>query len=148
MRVQQPVRDRNTSIWQSAVRQTLVGRGDLSDSDKELAEYGVSLHAKSVERNEALPDPTPVPGGALNPKIGSPINIAHASKAAFDSLQAHQNTPTKAPGLFSALHDFVMEYSSWDIAGWAQCGWYYTKYYVLAHLPPSYNDWQIGRAHV
>ena len=57
MRVQQPVRDRNTSIWQSAVRQTLVGRGDLSDSDKELAEYGVSLHAKSVERNEALPDP-------------------------------------------------------------------------------------------
>jgi hypothetical protein len=142
MRVQQPVRDRNTSIWQSAVRQTLVGRGDLSDSDKELAEYGVSLHAKSVERNEALPDPIPVPGGALNPKTGSPINIAHASKAAFDSLQAHQNTPTKAAGLFSALHDFVMEYSSWDIAGWAQCGWYYTKYYVLAHLPPSYNDWQ------
>ena len=33
MRVQQPVRDRNTSIWQSAVRQTLLDRNDLSDDD-------------------------------------------------------------------------------------------------------------------
>ncbi len=40
------------------------------------------------------------------------------------------------------MHDLVMRYSSWDIAGWVQCGWYYLKYYVLAHLPPTYNDWQ------
>jgi hypothetical protein len=142
MRVQQPVRDRNTSIWQSAVRQTLVNRDDLSDSDKKLAEYGVSLHAKSAENGVALPDPIPVAGGAPAQKVGDPINIAHASKGAFDSLQAHQTTPADASGLFTALHGFVMKYSSWDIAGWAQCGWYYMKYYVLAHLPPSYNDWQ------
>ena len=35
-----------------------------------------------------------------------------------------------------------MKYSIGTSSGWAQCGWYYTKYYVLAHLPPSYNDWQ------
>ena len=142
MRVQQPVRDRNTSIWQSAVRQTLVDRNDLSDDDKKLAEYGVSLHAKSSENGTALPDPIPVPDGAAKPIVSSPVNIALASKAVFDSLQAHQNTPTEASGLFTALSGFVMRYSSWDIGGWAQCGWYYTKYYVLAHLPPSYNDWQ------
>jgi 3',5'-cyclic AMP phosphodiesterase CpdA len=142
MRVQQPVRDRNTSIWQSAVRQTLVDRNDLSDDDKKLAEYGVSLHAKSTENGTALPDPIPVPGGTAKPIVSSPVNIALASKAVFDSLQAHQNTPTEASGLFTALSGFVMKYSSWDIGGWAQCGWYYTKYYVLAHLPPSYNDWQ------
>ena len=142
MRVQQPVRDRNTSIWQSAVRQTLIDRNDLSDDDKKLAEYGVSLHAKAAESGTALPDPTPVSDALPKPTISSPANIAHASKGVFNSLQAHQNTPTEASGLFSAVHKFVMQYSSWDLAGWAQCGWYYTKYYVLAHLPPSYNDWQ------
>jgi hypothetical protein len=142
MRVQQPVRDRNTSIWQSAVRQTLAGRDDLSNSDKQLAEYGVSLHAKSAEKNQPLPDPILVADGTSKPTVGSPINIAHASKGVFDSLQAHQNDAPAASGIFNVVHDFVMKYSSWDIAGWVQCGWYYTKYYVLAHLPPSYNDWQ------
>ena len=72
--MQQPVRDRNTSIWQSAVRQTLVNRDDLSDDDKKLAEYGVSLHAKSAENGTALPDPipVPVPGGALKLKSRRP----------------------------------------------------------------------------
>ena len=49
MRVQQPVRDRNMSLWQSAVRQTLANRNDLSDQDKKQAEYGVSLHAQSAQ---------------------------------------------------------------------------------------------------
>ena len=143
MRVQQPVRDRNASLWQSAVRQTLVNRDDLSDSDRKQAEYGVSLHAKSVERGKTLPDPVPVSAGAANSKVGPAVNIAQASKSAFDALQAHQNGDATASGsLFSTLHEFVTKYSSWDIAGWVQCGWYYTKYYVLAHLPPSYNDWQ------
>jgi hypothetical protein len=142
MRVQQPVHDRNTSLWQSAVRQTLANRDDLSDGDKQQAEYGISLHAKSVERGKALPDPIPVPAGAVPSKVGPALNVAHASKGVFDSLQAHQDDATKAPGLFNAVNQFVMKYSSWDIAGWVQCGWYYTKYYVLAHLPPSYNDWQ------
>src|ERR1700744_5209398 len=114
MRVQQPVRDRNTSIWQSAVRQTLIDRKDLSDRDKELTEYGVSLHAKSAETGVALPDPTL--GGGARPEAGAAINIAHASKKAFDALQAHQTDATTASRLFNVVHDFVMKYSSWDIA--------------------------------
>jgi hypothetical protein len=142
MRVQQPVRDRNTSLWQSAVRQTLVNRDDLSDSDKQQAEYGISMHAKSVERGEVLPEKVPAPAGTTASKMGPAVNVAHASKGIFDSLQDHQNDNGASPGFFNTLHDLVMKYSSWDIAGWVQCGWYYTKYYVLAHLPPSYNDWQ------
>jgi Calcineurin-like phosphoesterase len=143
MRVQQPVRDRSTSLWQSAVRQTLLGRDDLSESEKKQAEYGVSLHAKSADSGKALPDPAPVAAAAATSKMSSPANIAQASKAAFDALQAHQEGDSASHlALFSKLQDFVMKYSSWDVAGWAQCGWNYTKYYVLAHLPPSYNDWQ------
>jgi predicted phosphodiesterase len=143
MRVQQPVRDRNMSLWQSAVRQTLANRNDLSDSDKKQAEYGVSLHAQSEQIGKPLAAATEPPPGAGESPITSSINIAQASKAAFDALQAHQNNDTATHGtLFSALQGLVTKYSSWDISGWVQCGWYYTKYYVLAHLPPSYNDWQ------
>ena len=143
MRVQQPVRDRNMSLWQSAVRQTLINRGDLSDSDKNQVEYGVSLHAQSEQAGKPLVAATALPQSTGQSPIGPPANIAQGSKAAFDALQAHQNNDSATHfTLFSWLHDLVTNYSSWDIAGWAQCGWYYTKYYVLAHLPPSYSDWQ------
>lgn len=62
------------------------------------------------------------------------------SKLAFSALKAHQsNDSAEHTSIFSNL---VTKYSSWDLAGWVQCGWYYVKYYVLAHLPPTYNDWQ------
>ena len=61
MRVQQPVRDRNMSLWQSAVRQTLANRNDLSDSDKKQAEYGVSLHAQSEQIGKPLAAATTPP---------------------------------------------------------------------------------------
>jgi hypothetical protein len=146
MRVQQPVRDRNMSLWQSAVRQTLAGRDDLTDAEKKQAEYGISLHAQSEQTATPLAAPAPTAQGtqaAGKSALGSAANIAHASKAAFEALQAHQNGDTPGFGsLFSSLHDLVTKYSSWDVAGWVQCGWYYMKYYVLAHLQPSYNDWQ------
>jgi Calcineurin-like phosphoesterase len=142
MRVQQPVRDRNLSLWQSAVRQTLINRGDLSDDAKKQAEYGVSLHAQSQQTGKQLDAPVEPPQAAGPSPMGSSANVAQASKAAFDALQAHQDSNTAAPSLFTEMHTFIMKYSIWDIAGWVQCGWYYLKYYVLAHLPPSYNDWQ------
>jgi len=144
MRVQQPVRDRNMSLWQSAVRQTLANRNDLSDQEKKQAEYGVSLHAQSAQ-----PDGKPLAAPPLcqrqpsHHQLDRLPNIAHASKAAFDAIQAHQNNDTATHvSLFSTLSDLVRNFSSWDLSGWVQCGWYYTKYYVLAHLSPTYNDWQ------
>jgi hypothetical protein len=144
MRVQQPVRDRNMSLWQSAVRPTLINRGDIPDDDKKTAEYGTSLHAQAAQAGDkAPPAPIPQPQAAGAPQMGPPANVAHASKAAFDALQAHQNSDSSMlTGLFTSLHDLVTKYSSWDVAGWVQCGWYYMKYYVISHLPPSYNDWQ------
>jgi 3',5'-cyclic AMP phosphodiesterase CpdA len=144
MRVQQPVRDRNMSLWQSAVRQTLANRNDLSDQEKKQAEYGVSLHAQSAQPDgKPLAAPAALPKAAIPSPVGSAANIAHASKAAFDAIQAHQNNDTATHvSLFSTLSDLVRNFSSWDLSGWVQCGWYYTKYYVLAHLSPTYNDWQ------
>jgi hypothetical protein len=139
MRVQQPVRDRNMSLWQSAVRRTLAGH-DLTDDEKHRVEYGISLHAKSEEKGKPLPDPI-LPGEPM-PKVGPAPNLAHASKAAFDAIKAHQSGNTPHGSLFDSLYDLVRNYSSWDVMGWIQCGWYYAKYYVLAHLPPPYLDWQ------
>jgi hypothetical protein len=139
MRVQQPVRDRSMSLWQSAVRRTLASH-DLSHDAKKQIEHGVSLHAQTAERGTPLPE---IPPGAAAPSPAT-LSIAHASKAAFDALQAHQNGDTQThKSLFNTLSDLVSKYSTWDLAGWAQCGAYYVKYYVLAHLPPTYHDWQV-----
>lgn len=140
MRVQLPVRDRNMSLWQSAVRRALT-KYSLPDIDKKRIEYGVSLHAHAQERGSALPSVASAPPAA--PGAISPAHVAHASKAAFDALQTHHGDDGDAhTTMFRDLADFVSRYSTWDVAGWIQCGWYYAKYYVLAHMPPSYNDWQ------
>src|SRR5882757_6514701 len=76
MRVQQPVRDRNMSLWQSAVRQALANRGDLSDAEKKQAEYGISLHAQSEQTATPLAAPAPAPQVAGKSALGSAANIA------------------------------------------------------------------------
>lgn len=129
------------SLWQSAVRRTLAGR-EMADIDKDQIEHGVSVHAQSTQKGKPLDPAKLVPAGQDTATVGA-ANVANASKLAFDSIQAHQTGDSKGQeSLFSSLHDLIVKYSTWDIAGWAQCGWYYVKYYVLAHLPPSYNDWQ------
>src|SRR4030088_3035378 len=97
MRVQQPVRDRNMSLWQSAVRQTLAGH-DLTDDEKHRVEYGVSLHAKSEEKGKPLPYPI-LPGEPM-PKVGPAPNLAHASMAVFDAIKVHQSGNTPQGSLF------------------------------------------------
>jgi hypothetical protein len=143
MRVQLPVRDRNMSLWQSAVRQALT-KYSLPDRDKKRIEYGVSLHAKTSETGLPLPTvANAAPTGPATPGEISPAEVAHASRAAFDMVKAHHGDDGEThASMFREMADFVSKYSTWDIAGWIQCGWYYAKYYVLAHLPPTYNDWQ------
>ncbi len=130
MRLQQPVRDRNLSLWQSAVRETLANRGDVADDKKKQIEYGVSLHAKSEFEGKAPP-------ATLS---GEAAGALKDSKSVFSALKAHQSSD--ADQHKSIISELVTKYSSWDLAGWVQCGWYYVKYYVLAHLPPTYHDWQ------
>jgi 3',5'-cyclic AMP phosphodiesterase CpdA len=148
MRVQQPVRDRNMSLWQSAVRQTLMNRNDLSENEKDQIEYAVSMHAHSRQPDEypASPAPSPQAAGQSSvdqPSMGSMTDLMKASKVAFDMARAHHsNDAATHKTMFSALYDLVMRYSTWDIAGWIQCGWNYTKYYVISHMSPNYNDWQ------
>jgi 3',5'-cyclic AMP phosphodiesterase CpdA len=143
MRVQQPVRDPNLSLWQPAVRRTLVNRGDLSDEARNQIEHGVSMHAQSEQDDKPLPQALPQPQDAGKASLGPGANIAQASKTIFDSIRAHQDNDSAGhDSLFAKLEDLVTKYSSWDLAGWAQCGWYYTKYYVLAHLTASYRNWR------
>ena len=53
MRPQQPVRDRNTSLWQSAVRETFRRRNEPADTQARI-EHGVSLQALSSINNRDI----------------------------------------------------------------------------------------------
>jgi 3',5'-cyclic AMP phosphodiesterase CpdA len=140
MRPQQPVRDRNTSLWQSAVRETLLKRRE--DRAKQRAiEHAVSLQAKaSVDKKKSLEELAAVlPEGDARTFA---LNTAAASGHAFDIAQAQRSGNTTAQAtLFGKLTSLVSKYSTLDILGWAQCLLHYVEYYINAHASPPYRYW-------
>ncbi len=139
MRVQQPVRDRNMSLWQSAVRQTLVNTR-LSDADKKTVECKVSQRAQAKQQKP--PSGARAGGAAADASSGSgPANTTYASPAAARTLHARRAAGRRA-SLLDLFFDLFRRYSVFDLGGWVKCWWYYVKYYVLARLPPPYVDWK------
>jgi len=121
MRVQQPVRDRDTSIQQSAIHQALASNDALPQEKKEQIEYNVSLHAQSLQQaTSAATNAQRVPAGSEDARV---------SPAAPADSTAH-----------GPLINLLRNYSAWDV-GWIRAVWLYFKYYVIAHLPPTYRNW-------
>jgi hypothetical protein len=81
MRVQQPVRDRNMSLWQSAVRQALANRGDLNDAEKRQAGYGISLRAQSEQT--ATPLAAPAATATATAQVGGKSPLGSAANHGF-----------------------------------------------------------------
>ncbi|HTL63642.1 MAG TPA: metallophosphoesterase [Pseudolabrys sp.] len=142
MRPQQPVRDRSLSLWQSAVRETILKRAETA-AQKAAIEYGVSLHAMSVVSGKAVAD---LAAASLKGKPDAQqaaIGTAQASDLAFKIAGAHQAGDVVAQTtLFEKLKSLVANYSTLDVVGWAQCLFRYVEYYISAHSSPLYNDWQ------
>jgi Calcineurin-like phosphoesterase len=141
MRVQQPVRDRSMSLWQSAVRQTLVNDSDLSEDEKKNVECKVSQRAQS--RQDAKTSDAQAQTADKKPGVAPSIDTTYASRAAINTIEARDSADNRAAtSLFDPIRDLFRRYSVFDLSGWFKCWWFYVKYYVLAHLPPPYIDWK------
>ena len=113
MRVQQPVRDRDISLQQSAVHQALASNSSLAKEDKEKLEYNASLHAQSLQQANS-------------------ISTTTAAQKPPDS----STPPTLGP-----LRSLTRKYSFWDTS-WIKPVLLYYKYYVISRLPPTYRNWR------
>jgi len=116
MRVQQPVRDRNLSLQQSALREALTSNPNLSQEEKREMERTASVRAQSLEKKEK-----DVAAGAQ----------PQTAPASADAGAEH-----------GPLLDWLFRNYSMRDTGWLKAGWLYVKYYVLAHLPPTYRSWR------
>jgi hypothetical protein len=132
MRVQQPVRNRNTSLQQSAIHQALASNEALSQEKKEQIEHNVSLHA------QALHQPTRAATHGEGPKdvTGGDRSSSEDARVHPAAIQPDGNAVAHGP-----LINLFRTYSVWDV-GWLRAGWLYFKYYVIAHLPPTYRNWK------
>jgi 3',5'-cyclic AMP phosphodiesterase CpdA len=150
MRPQQPVPNRNLSLWQSAVRQTLISRG-VDAAERHAVEHAVSIHAQAADAKTGIEDwlrnaaqtvaaenKTPVAPIASDKTLA----LAQSSAAAFDVAEAHRDDDQAGQvTLFDRLKGLVAKYSSLDLLGWAQCWFRYLEYYVAAHSSPPYRYW-------
>ena len=138
------VRNRNLSLWQSAVGEVTTKFAQSNPKLMSAMELAASLHAAAADKGiDIPPPPQDQPATAKELAASNPQTLAYVSKLVFDVARAHQsgniNAETAAMG---QLKDFVTRhYASLDILGWMQCVWQYLEYYVAAHRKPPYVDW-------
>lgn len=110
MRPQLPVRDRNLSLWQSAVRETLLKRGDKPEA-RQAAEYAVSLHAQAADQE--VPLETFVKASVAPADLQKTLDAAQASEHAFNIAEAHRDGDAAAQTtLFDKLKCLIADYST------------------------------------
>jgi hypothetical protein len=137
------VRDRNLSLWQSAVGEVAA---KFAKTDQELM--------KAVQRAAALHAAAAVKGADIGPandqseiakglKESSPETLAYVSQLVFGLARAYQTQDSDAEAQAkSRLENFVARhYASLDLLGWMQCVYRYLDYYASANRKPPYIDW-------
>src|SRR5947207_4923833 len=127
------VRDRNLSLWQSAVDEAVSRMGDHGRAQ-------AMLQAATQQVLAATGKAPPVGAGAAAASAAPGSQTAHTAlaKAMFDHVNATQpadaaagagTAAAAAPAL--SLPDFITafrDYSTADVLGWAQCAINYAKY--------------------
>jgi hypothetical protein len=133
------VRNRNLSLWQSAVGE-MADR--IADGDARVAlavQVAASLHASAAAAGKTLAEPTVEPAIAKT----DPATLAYISALVFNLAQAYQRGDAIAElQALNNLRQFIFRaYSTLDIIGWMQCAWRWVEYYIAAHRMPPYRDW-------
>jgi hypothetical protein len=136
------VRNRNLSLWQSAVAE-IAGKFAHTNSGMLAMEAAANLHAATAANGVAVTSPAP------DVKITndlSPANVqslAYVSKLVFDVAHAYQmrDSAVEAKAMEKLKNFVARQYSTLDLLGWMQCVWRYLEYYVSAHRTPPYVDW-------
>jgi predicted phosphodiesterase len=134
------VRDRNLSLWQSAVGEVATKFAASNPKAMAAMQMAASLHAAATEKGQTIAPPA---GGAAARDPADAQSLAYLSKLVFDVAQAHQSGDvTRELAATAQLKDFVTRhYATADLLGWMQCVLRYVDYYVAAHRKPSYIDW-------
>src|SRR5436190_2020671 len=137
------VRDRNLSLWQSAVDEAVSRMGDHGRAQ-------AMLQAATQQVLAATGKAPPVGAGAAAASAAPGSQTAHTAlaKAMFDHVNATQpadaaagagTAAAAAPAL--SLTDFITafrDYSTADVLGWAQCAINYAKYLASGSGAPMY----------
>jgi hypothetical protein len=115
MSVQQPVRDRDLSLQQSAVHEALGGNSRLDQEQKTDIELKASQRAQKLQK-----------------KLEAPTASAPADAAPPAADDAGNLGPLRF-----AIRDYT-----WSDPNWIKTAWIYAKYYVISRLPPTYRNWR------
>ena len=133
------VRDRELSLWQSAVAET---SGSIAKGDQGLAQAiqrGVSMQAVAGAKGQDLPDPGAPPA---SPQEASTTAFAKLSQLVFQIAMAQQRGEITHAEAAKRLTDVLVRgYSTLDLLGWLTCVTKYVEYYIAAHKEPPYRDW-------
>lgn len=139
------VRNRNLSLWQSAVSEIADRLVTENPALMKAMQQAASLHAVAAFKGFDIPPPAAPPAVTATKLSGprpDPQTLAYVSKLVFEVAQAHQRGDRLGEAAAMAkLSEFIRPYSTLDIIGWMQCVWYYIQYYIAAHRDPPYRDW-------
>ncbi len=133
------VRDRELSLWQSAVDEAVATLGDPARAAA-MRDAATMLALRGVGKAPPLDaSPAAATAAAAAPNTAS----AHAflAKAFFDQVNANQRhgaAASPAAFSFSNLITFFRDYSTADVLGWAQCAINYAKYLASGSGAPMY----------
>jgi calcineurin-like phosphoesterase family protein len=135
------IRDRNLSLWQSAVDEVVAGIDD--PARRKAMREAAALHVLSAMGKASVPDQPP---SAASVEAEDPSALAFLSKKLFDSANAQQggHAALGGPHAFSLteLTGLLRDYSKADILGWAQCAINYAKYLASGAGSPKYVNWK------
>lgn len=138
------VRDRNLSLWQSAVGEVATKFAQSDPALMSMMQMAASLHATAAAKGIELVPP-PQDATAVTKDLAAPNlqTLAYVSKLVFEVARAHQSgTIAAEAAAMEQLKDFITRhYATLDVLGWMQCVWRYLEYYVAAHRNPPYVDW-------
>ncbi len=138
------VRDRNLSLWQSAVGEVATKFLQGNPKLRAAMQQAAAFHAAAVAKGIDVPPPAQdVATVAQELSASNPQTLAYVSKLVFDVARAYQTRDIGGEvAAMGRLKDFLTRhYATFDLFGWIQCVWRYLEYYVAAHSMPPYVDW-------
>jgi hypothetical protein len=138
------VRNRELSLWQSAVEEMLMkhppdGSAPCRSRTEVLAHpvmIGVNQHVEAHAKQVRVPPP---PAGGSTP-ASNPVLHAYISQLHLEKAKAKQARDSEK---LAALDSDCRQYATCDDIGWASCETTYLAYATSTGGTLSYNDWTI-----
>lgn len=134
------VRNRQLSLWQSAVEATIHQELQVSNQPTLASTVrahpmmqAATAHVVAAQANQAIPTPL----DDNDPML--PKHSAAISKLHYEMAEAKRNHDLEKLNLLQAQ---CRQYATCDFAGWVTCETTYLQYFAEGYTQPIYYDWQ------